>query len=54
MPRYIVFDARYSGYSPVPTDLLGFLDQRYAGVTYRTVFESDGVYVFRRSAPAGG
>ncbi|HUZ35938.1 MAG TPA: hypothetical protein VMV17_06385, partial [Streptosporangiaceae bacterium] len=54
VPRYIVFDARYSGYSPVPTDLLGFLDQRYAGVTYRTVFESDGVYVFRRSAPAGG
>jgi hypothetical protein len=54
VPRYIVYDADNSGYAHPPADILGFLDQRYRGVMYQTIFEADGVYVFRRTAYAGG
>jgi hypothetical protein len=52
VPRFIVYNATDTGYAKPPTDILGFLDQRYPGVTYRTVFEADGIYVFRRTASA--
>ena len=48
VPRYIVYDAASSGYAHPPTDILGFLDTRYPGVSYRAIFKADGVYVFRR------
>ena len=54
VPRYIVYDADNSGYAHPPADILGFLGQRYRGVMYQTIFEADGVYVFRRTAYAGG
>jgi uncharacterized membrane protein len=50
VPRYIAFDAADSGFTRPPTDLLGFLDQLYPGVTYQTIFKADNVYVFRRTA----
>jgi uncharacterized membrane protein len=46
--HYIVYDAANSGYTHPPTDILGFLDQRYPGVTYQTIFHEHRVYVFRR------
>ena len=49
-----LYDGDNSGYAHAPTDILGFLDQRYRGVMYQTIFEADGVYVFRRTAYAGG
>ena len=48
VPRYIVYDAASTGYTHPPTDILGFLDQRYPGVTYQTIFHEHRVYVFRR------
>ncbi len=54
VPRYIVFDAANSGYSQPPTDVPGFLDQRYPGVTYQKIFEASDVYVFRRAADTNG
>jgi len=48
VPRYIVYDAANSGYTHPPADILGFLDQRYPGVTYQTIFHEHRVYVFRR------
>jgi uncharacterized membrane protein len=48
VPRYIVYDAANSGYTHPPTDILGFLDQRYPGVTYQMIFREHRVYVFRR------
>ncbi len=48
VPRYIVYDAANSGYTHPPTDILGFLDQRWPGVTYQTIFHEHRVYVFRR------
>jgi hypothetical protein len=50
VPRYIAFAAADSGFTRPPTDLLGFLDQLYPGVTYQTIFTADNVYVFRRTA----
>jgi uncharacterized membrane protein len=52
VPRYIVYDATSSGYAHPPTDILGFLDTRYPGVSYRMIFKADDVYVFRRIASA--
>jgi uncharacterized membrane protein len=54
VPRYIVFDVANSGYSQPPTDIPGFLDQRYPGVTYQKIFEASDVYVFRRAANTNG
>jgi uncharacterized membrane protein len=54
VPRYVVFDDVNSGYAQPPTDVPGFINQRYPGVTYQTIFHSDGVYVFRRTANGEG
>jgi uncharacterized membrane protein len=54
VPRYVVFDDVNSGYAQPPTDVPGFINQRYPGVTYQTIFHSDGVYVFRRTANGQG
>jgi uncharacterized membrane protein len=48
VPRYIVYDAASSGYAHPPTDILGFFDTRYPGVSYQAIFKADDVYVFRR------
>jgi len=50
VPRYIAFDAGNSGYAHPPADVPGFVNSRYPGVTYRTIFKADGVYLFRRIA----
>jgi uncharacterized membrane protein len=54
VPRYIVFDADNSGYAQPPTDVPGFINGRYPGVTYQLTFKSDGVYVFLRTASGDG
>jgi uncharacterized membrane protein len=54
VPRYVVFDDVNSGYAQPPTDVPAFINQRYPGVTYQTIFHSDGVYVFRRTANGEG
>jgi hypothetical protein len=50
VPRYVVFDADNSDYAHPPADVPGFVNSRYPGVTYQTIFKADGVYVFRRTA----
>ena len=47
-PRYIVFDATDSGWSPAPADPLAFVEARHPGTRYQPVFADNGVYVFRR------
>jgi uncharacterized membrane protein len=47
VPRYILFDATSSGYTRPPSNIPAFVDHLYPGVTYRAIFESDHVYVFR-------
>jgi uncharacterized membrane protein len=51
-PRYVVFDELDSGWNPLPSDPLTFVEQRHRGVTYRQVYESNFVYVFRRVGQA--
>jgi uncharacterized membrane protein len=46
--RYIVFDGPDSGYSPAVTDVPAFIARTYPHDGYVQVFDSDGVYVFRR------
>lgn len=53
-PRYVVFDAANSGYSPAPTDIAGFVAQRHPGFAYREIFVSNDVYVFRRAGRTHG
>ena len=53
-PRYVVFDELDSGWNPPPSDPLTFVEQRHPGATYRQVYESNFVYVFRRVAGPGG
>jgi len=53
-PRYIVFDADNSGYAQPPTNVPGFINSRYPGVTYQMTYKSDGVYVFLRTAGGDG
>ena len=53
-PRFIVFDADNSGYAHPPTDIPGFINGRYPGVTYQMTFKSAGVYVFIRTAGGDG
>ena len=53
-PRYLVFDATDSGWNPLPAaSPLRFLEERHPGTTYRQIFRSDRVYVFRRTWPPG-
>jgi uncharacterized membrane protein len=53
-PRYIVFDAKNSGYAQPPTDVPGFVNSRYPGATYQLTYKSDGVYVFLRTQGGDG
>jgi uncharacterized membrane protein len=46
--RYIVFDGADSGYSPAVTSVPAFIARMYPRDGYVQVFDSDGVYVFRR------
>jgi uncharacterized membrane protein len=50
VPRYVAYDSRHSGYAHPPADVPGFINSRYPGVTYQTIFKADGVYLFRRTA----
>jgi hypothetical protein len=54
VPRFIVFDADNSGYAQPPTNVPGFINGRYPGVTYQMTYKSDGVYVFLRTAGREG
>jgi uncharacterized membrane protein len=49
VPRYVAYDADNSGYAHPPADVPGFINSRYPGVTYQTIFKADGVYLFRRT-----
>jgi hypothetical protein len=53
-PRYILFDATNSGYSPPPTDILAFVDQQHPGNAYQETFRQSNVYVFRWDGRTGG
>ena len=47
-PRYLVFDATNSGWSPLPVSPpIRFLEERHPGAVYQQIFEASGVYVFR-------
>jgi uncharacterized membrane protein len=48
-PHYIVFDELDSGWNPPPNDPLTFVEQRHPGVTYRQIYVSNFVYVFREA-----
>ncbi len=52
-PRYVVFDELDSGWKPPPGDPLTFVERRHPGATYRQVYESNFVYVFRRVGGPG-
>ena len=47
-PQYIVFDNDNSGWSPPPSNVLAFVDQRHPGFQYVRIFLDNNVYVFRR------
>jgi uncharacterized membrane protein len=47
-PQYVVFDNDDSGWSPPPSDVLTFVDQRHPGYQYVRIFLDNNVYVFRR------
>jgi uncharacterized membrane protein len=53
-PAYVVFDADNSGWSPPPSDVLAFVEQRHHGYAYQQIFVDDHVYVFRRAGRTGG
>jgi uncharacterized membrane protein len=53
-PRYVVFDADNSGWSPPPANALRFVEQRHPGSGYQRIFARDNVFVFRRAGPTGG
>ena len=53
-PQYIVFDNDDSGWSPAPTNVLAFVDQRHLGYQYVRIFLDNNVYVFRRDGRTGG
>ena len=48
---YIVFDGPDSGYSPEPTDIPAFVASQHPGVRYNVIYDTGGVYVFRRAGP---
>jgi uncharacterized membrane protein len=53
-PGYVVFDADNSGWSPPPSNVLAFIEQRHPGFAYLRVFADNDVYVFRRAGRTGG
>ena len=53
-PQYIVFDNDDSGWSPPPTNVLQFVEQRHPGYEYQRIFLDNNVYVFRRDGRTGG
>jgi uncharacterized membrane protein len=53
-PQYIVFDNDNSGWSPPPSNVLAFVDQRHPGYQYVRIFLDNNVYVFRRDGRTGG
>ena len=53
-PQYIVFDNDDSGWSPPPTNVLQFVEQRHPGYEYQRIFLDNNVYVFRRVGRTGG
>ncbi len=48
--QYIVFDGRYSDYTPPITNVPAFIAQVYPQHQYTQVFRSGDVYVFRRTS----
>ncbi len=52
-PQYVVFDNDDSGWSPPPSNVLTFVDQRHPGYRYVQIFLDNNVYVFRRGARTG-
>ena len=53
-PQYVVFDNDDSGWSPPPTNVLQFVEQRHPGYEYQRIFLDNNVYVFRRDGRTGG
>ena len=49
--EYIVFDGTDSGYSPEPANVPAFVASQHPGLTYNVIYDTGGVYVFRRSGP---
>ena len=49
--EYIVFDGTDSGYSPEPANVPAFVASQHPGITYSVIYDTGGVYVFRRSGP---
>ena len=48
---YIVFDGLDSGYSPEPANIPAFVASQHPGVRYSVMYDTGGVYVFRRDGP---
>ena len=48
---YIVFDGLDSGYSPEPANIPAFVASQHPGVRYNVMYDTGGVYVFRRDGP---
>ena len=49
--EYIVFDGIDSGYSPEPANVPAFVASQHPGITYNVIYDTGGIYVFRRSGP---
>ena len=49
--KYIVFDGTDSGYSPEPANVPAFVARQHPGITYNVIYDTGGIYVFRRSGP---
>jgi uncharacterized membrane protein len=49
--KYIVFDGTDSGYSPEPANVPAFVASQHPGITYNVIYDTGGIYVFRRSGP---
>ena len=47
----IVFDGLDSGYSPEPANVPAFVASQHPGVRYNVIYDTGGVYVFRRGSP---
>jgi len=50
LTQYIVFDGQNSDYSPAITSVPAFIAQLYPHHEYTQIFQSGGVYVFRRTS----
>jgi uncharacterized membrane protein len=49
--EYIVFDGTDSGYSPEPANVPALVASQHPGISYKVIYDTGGVYVFRRSGP---